>query len=649
MKRIKREISIFLMFIILLGLNSFGMVDKVSAAETSMTIRAYSGVPKFLDADTDPFDMTVEIIDTEHRAYDSIEPGTANATFDSDEFELEDPSVLPEIKQLSVTDVQGSLRFKVTFKNVVYIGKESQNAEASQSNKYGDISIAVSYRVGNTVVAGSVKLSVKKPKSQIQNAETKILAKPQIRLENYSYDKDKVMADKTFDLNFSVVNTSWNYNLENVKTTINGGEVFTLTNGSSNIFFDETLGPQSIMNKKISLYVNPEVKTSVQMLKISVKAEYIENGTRKDFEDELTLSLPVEAADQTKPRIQLCQYSYGKEKVMADSKFNLNFSLLNTSKVYKLENVKTTVDGGNIFTPADATINTFIDDVLEPRGTISKELSLYVNPETQTSVQLLKISVKAEYIENGTRKDFEDELTLSLPVEAHQTALIASLKAITNTKEITEGEDINIKVIASNATITKTKEIAPIAYNPYIEVKALDGFEFDSENSVINLRNLMQGEPIEKTITITPKYKRTTQTQEANSEEVSNTENVNNIGVENIASDLPAEDGPQVFRGEILLTYYDQDHKEYTERSEFSFKINPMMQMQEDFAAGGMEGEASMNGEAAPIDESADNKSSEKFGIIWKCSIFVCLIVVIVFGVKNGRGKRSLDIDDEDI
>ena len=291
----------------------------------------------------------------------------------------------------------------------------------------------------------------------------------------------------------------------------------------------------------------------------------------------------------------------------------------------------------------------FIDDVLEPRGTISKGLSLYVNPETQTSVQMLKISVKAEYIENGTRKDFDDELTLSLPVEAHQTALIASLKAITNTKEITEGEDVNIKVIASNATITKTKEIAPIAYNPYIEVKALDGFEFDSENSVINLRNLMQGEPIEKTITITPKYKRTTQTQETNSEEVSSAENLNNIGVENVALNSPAEDGPQVFRGEILLTYYDQDHKEYTERSEFSFKINPMAQMQEDFVGGGMEGEASMNGEAAPTDENAENKLSEKFGIVWKCSIFVCLIAVIVFGVKKGRGKRSLDIDDEDI
>lgn len=649
MKRIKRDISIFLMFIILLNLSSFGLTNKVKAAEANMTIRAYSGIPKYLDADTDPFDMTVEIIDTEHRAYDSIEPGTASATFDSDEFELEDPSVLPEIKQLSVTDVQGSLRFKVTFKNVVYIGKESQNAETSQGNKYGDISIAVSYRVGNTVVSGAVKLSVKKPKSQIQNAETKILAKPQIQLESYSYDKDKVMADKTFDLNFSIVNTSWNYNLKNVKTTINGGEVFTPTNGSSNVFFDETLGPQSIMNKKLSLYVNPEVKTSVQMLKISVRAEYIENGTRKDFEDELTLSLPVETADQAKPRIQLSQYSYGKEKIMADSTFNLNFSLLNTSKIYKLENIKTTVDGGSIFTPANATINTFINEVLEPRGTISKELSLYVNPETQTSIQMLKISVKAEYVENGTRKDFEDELTLSLPIEAHRTALIASLKAITNTKEITEGEDVNIKIIASNATITKTKEIAPIAYNPYIEVKALDGFEFDSENSIINLRNLIQGEPIEKTITITPKYRRVAQTQEANSEEINNAENTNNTTAENMAPSLPAEDGSQIFKGEILLTYYDQDHKEYTERSEFSFKINPMTQMQEDFTGGGMEGEASMNGEAATTDENADNESSEKFGIVWKCSMFVVLIAVIIFGVKKGRGKRSLDIDDEDI
>ena len=115
------------------------------------------------------------------------------------------------------------------------------------------------------------------------------------------------------------------------------------------------------------------------------------------------------------------------------------------------------------------------------------------------------------------------------------------------------------------------------------------------------------------------------------------------------APSLPAEDGSQIFKGEILLTYYDQDHKEYTERSEFSFKINPMTQMQEDFTGGGMEGEASMNGEAATTDENADNESSEKFGIVWKCSVFVVLIAVIIFGVKKGRGKRSLDIDDEDI
>lgn len=517
----KKFVSLLLIFVMLFGINIVNLKKNVYADE-NMKVRAWSGIPEYLDEKTKPFDLTVEIIDTKRKAYDSIEAGSASATLESEEFALEDPSVLPEIRQLSITDIQGSLRFKVKFKNVVYIGKESSSEIGkTSSNKYGTISVSVSYRVDDEVISGTATFSVKKPKSEIRDAQIKTSVKPVLKLSRYSYGSHKIMPGDTFDLSFSLTNTSWKYSLENIKMVI---------------------------------------------------------------------------------------------------------------------------DGGNIFAPADGTSNVFYDEILGPQGKIDKKIKLYVGENARESLYPIKITINAEYTGDSKKEEYSDDISTYVPVVAKCPKLMVTVRAYTKEKEISEGEDVSLKIVAKNTTIVKEGETPPIVYNPVLKVEGLNGNDFDSDARIFDLKNLMAGgDPVDKVISITPKYKRTPKPENsAATPEAANT------------TESPTQpEEPQIFEGVVCLTYMDQDHKEYTTSSNFSFKINPQPQENDSMDMGmgntGMENNPEMPEGNAP-EQKQEKKHSWKFWAIIS-SVSVIVLVGIIIVIKKVKAKRNLDLDadDEDI
>ena len=515
----KKKFS-FLMIFVLIFIFCLG---SVGLATGNMVVRKYSGIPQYLSEDTEPFDLVVEVLDPAHKAYQSIEPGSASASFESDEFALKDPSSLPEIKQLSVKEVEGGLRFKIIFKNVVYIGKaqetkttDSEKTVSTNSNLYGNIALGIVYRVEDEVASSKVNISVKKTASEVKSGKVKKLPKPHIKLQKYSYGSEEIKADEKFNLEFSLINTSWNYALENVKISLNGGQIFSPTAGASNIFFEEKIGPQ---------------------------------------------------------------------------------------------------------------------------GELKEVMPLYVNSSAETSVQPVTITTEAEYVEDGARNELKEEVVVSIPVVARSPGLNATLKVITSAKEVSEGEDVSLKIIAKNATITKTKDIVPVAYNPSIEVRAVDGFDFDSDHSSFDLKNLLQGDPTEKTITITPKYKRNPVEMEMPEEGQDAQKQVAPGAVEE----------PQIFKGVVTLTYYDEGHKEYSVSRDFSFKLTPVPQMN-DSSEGEIELMPEPDGAEAPTDGAKEGYSLKTRILLGSGALAVLAVVAIVVVkiIRRVRAKRSLE-DDEDI
>ena len=97
--------------------------------------------------------------------------------------------------------------------------------------------------------------------------------------------------------------------------------------------------------------------------------------------------------NKSKPKIIVSKYVCDPLIVMAGEEFDLNLSLMNTHKDKGVKNIKMfltlaeetsseTEKSGNIFTPVNSS-NTYYFDAIPPKGTVDKELRLYVVPNAQ--------------------------------------------------------------------------------------------------------------------------------------------------------------------------------------------------------------------------------------------------------------------------
>ena len=117
------------------------------------------------------------------------------------------------------------------------------------------------------------------------------------------------------------------------------------------------------------------------------------------------------------PKIIISKYMSDPVIVMAGEEFDLNLTLLNTHREKGVENIKmfltlaeeTSSDSeksGNIFTPVESS-NTFYFDSIPAKGTVDKNLRLYVVPEAQPKTYTLTVNFEYEDSEGKEYKATE--------------------------------------------------------------------------------------------------------------------------------------------------------------------------------------------------------------------------------------------------
>lgn len=159
---------------------------------------------------------------------------------------------------------------------------------------------------------------------------------PQLMVENYSYGGSYVEAGKNFTLNLTMVNTSKDKRLRNIKVSLNSEEGTFIPYNTSNSFFIDSLPPGGRTTKNITFSTKPDAKAQTIALNLESTYEDMKGNalTAKDI-----ISIPV---TQT-TKLDIDEPSLPPE-LYSGQMTNVSFSFYNTGKNV-LRNLKITAEG----------------------------------------------------------------------------------------------------------------------------------------------------------------------------------------------------------------------------------------------------------------------------------------------------------------
>ncbi len=169
--------------------------------------------------------------------------------------------------------------------------------------------------------------------------------------------------------------------------------------------------------KQLSFTFSATASATTQNYAIQFTTQYAldadEIATTKQFAG-VNIYNPEKATDDdndsdtvvSKPQIVISKYESDPKIVMAGEEFNLQLEISNESKNTKVENIKMFLTlaeetssnselSGNVFIPVDSS-NTFYFDEISPKGSVSKDLRLYVVPEAQPKTYTLTVNFEYE-------------------------------------------------------------------------------------------------------------------------------------------------------------------------------------------------------------------------------------------------------------
>ena len=167
---------------------------------------------------------------------------------------------------------------------------------------------------------------------------------PHVVVSDFSFGGESVDAGSDFELRFRFENTG-KLPIENVLMTVDGGENFTISGGTSSFFYT-SLAAGAGQEQTLPLQALPGAKSGAQSVSLSFKYEYVDAGKRASASEDVRLSMPVVQPDrleisEPKPPESL---SVGEEAV-------LTLPYVNKGKG-EIANVEATVEGEGVETPS---------------------------------------------------------------------------------------------------------------------------------------------------------------------------------------------------------------------------------------------------------------------------------------------------------
>ena len=212
----------------------------------------------------------------------------------------------------------------------------------SGANQYIDASLSFDYhnRVSLTsgTAEGKIIIPAKVKKTEEPDANTVDSPVPNIIITRFDYGGASVAAGSGFNLSFNFKNTNSKIKVENLVTTVEGGEGLTL-NGSANTFYFEKVGAGSEKTVSVPMKVARTVTGSTAPVSVSFKYEYVDNGKRTPVTSEQKITVPVYQPDRfeiSKPTLPVMVYA-GEET-------SLSLNYVNKSKS-DISNVEAEITG----------------------------------------------------------------------------------------------------------------------------------------------------------------------------------------------------------------------------------------------------------------------------------------------------------------
>lgn len=291
-----------------------------------------------------------------------------------------------------------------------------------------------------------------------------------------SYDKfDKpVKAGSKFNFDFYITNKSSSYDVKNVNIKLNGGDVFSVSNGVDTVY-KSSISKGATANITKKLVCSNSASSGMHPISVSITYDYTRAGAVEQGTAEATFTVSTSSKSSNSgisltPRLVIGGFSYGEKTIKGGKKFNLSFSVKNNSKSIKAKNVIIKVSGGETFVVADGT-DTISVDHINPNSSVSVSKNFTCLNSAPSGVYPIVASISYEYVEAGQKQQGTEELTMSVPVVQPDKVMFTNVDLADKTVTVGEESDCGFKLVNSGKTVLN---------NGTVKVLDSDGNELNS-------------------------------------------------------------------------------------------------------------------------------------------------------------------------
>ena len=265
------------------------------------------------------------------------------------------------------------------------------------------------------------------------------------------------------------------------------------------------------------------------------------NGLEKPIEETINMPLPLRTSTSgVEPKVIINKYVLEPSKILAGKTVTLRLYLENTN-AEAVNNISlkltvptsesnsatgTTVSGGTVFSPVNSS-NTFFIDTIGGKSIVSKDISLYVDPNAQAKTYVVPVKIDYETLD-GEAKSIEDNINIPVTQES-QVEIIKS--------QIPEFGNVGMP-IDFNVEFVNTGKVALTNFKASLESDDIP----DAESNVYYVGNF----------------------DAAASDSFA-------------SSFFPSEEG--TVTGNIVLSYRDADNQEVRLEQPFTVEVGPAIEM----------------------------------------------------------------------
>lgn len=480
--------------------------------------------------------------------------------------------------------------------NVKHIGTLARKA-----SKEVELSLKVPTSVKTSTVPVQLKLTYlsstgeeKEDSQYVYLDTTASAASSEVIISNVISPTATYGVDQNFNVKFNLSSKS---GAEKLKITVTGDEG--IVPKSQNLFFLNKLGKGETKQYTVTLAATSAAVSSSHPIKIEV--EYGDGETpvvvnqygsvnitnpKKDKED----SKDDEEEDKKgKPKVIIGEYSVNPVVVKAGENFELEIGFLNTHKVEAVHNLKANLkiveqgenNTGTVFAPVKAS-NTFYISDLNPGEMQTKKITMYTIPSA--APKTYEVSLEMAY-EDDKGNEVTATENIGIPVE--QATKI-------------EVGDINV-------------DIGQVGMETYLSALIYNTGKTNVTNMVVHIEG--EGFSVQDNKVFIGGFE--SQAQETYEPVL-----------------IPEEEG--VLTGRLIIDYEDTTGEAKQVVEEFSFQVDPAMDMMEDM----------------PMDEEMmmeEEPQKPKWPYIAAIgSIVIVIIIVVIIVLKKRKKKKEEMMLDED-